>query len=147
MLRALLRPRGLLALLALSAFLLCALPPHHSQAEPPAPASESCAPASSSSSPPASSGVQQPGAVTTQEGHGHDSGDVFVCHNADALVMEQPALLSSPADLLGLPAAALVVVTAFARLRPCLPRGPSVRRPLLVLSGFPLLLSLGVSRT
>lgn len=135
-----------LVLFALSAFLMCALPPHAPHAEASPAANAAAVSASAPAAADDSGSAHSPGAA-----HGHDdhSGTGPVCHAVGGSHVAVPLApsQSSQLELLGLLALALIVVAGLlrpgsSRPMPCWSTGP--RRPL---AGFPLLISLGVSRT
>lgn len=147
MLRALTWRRGLLLPFALVAFLLCVLPPHHSQADATAPVltSESCAnhPGAPHDAPPGGANTT---ATPEQSGH-HAPDNILVCHNDDAMTRER---VSAPAPAVEMTWLAAVAVLTLPRLAGSLPspvRDASSRRSRSRFTGFALLISIGVSRT
>ncbi|WP_338596826.1 hypothetical protein [Saccharopolyspora sp. SCSIO 74807] len=160
MLKVLKRARGsrvLLALFALSAFLLCTLPAHHAKAEMAAASGSAKSAVAATSATGTDAGSSVPGtppgadAVGAQShgGHGHDSDSAPHCHVVNSHVMDvvNRFVPSSPGDVLGLVAVLLVACLGGLRL------GTQVRaqwwatRPSRPLAGVPLLISLGISRT
>lgn len=148
---------GLLALLALAAFLMCTLLPHHSHGQDATSGSAHSASATASHA----SGVSHHGAVgepshapgadavASSPGDGHEPHQEPTCHNPADQFMDVAGrfMPATPDELLGLLGA--VLVAAGGVVRPAAwPRVPLwLTRPPRLLSGFPLLIALGVSRT
>ncbi|GAB2761963.1 hypothetical protein GCM10027174_43200 [Salinifilum aidingensis] len=156
MLRALQSSRGrtaLLVLFALSAFLMCTLPPHHSQIQT---ATQTGATATSGGHPGtaafhADEAVSTSAAADRQTGP-HPEGDEHpspVCHVTSDHVMDAIKRFapSAQGDLLALLGALVVVLAGAAHLDTRARARWRSTRPPGLLAGFPLLITLGVSRT
>ncbi|NHD16278.1 MULTISPECIES: hypothetical protein [unclassified Actinopolyspora] len=157
MLRALTRRRGrtaLVALVALAGFLMCVLPPHQSQA-PTGRISETVSASATAGHSSAASrsgrAARAPSSATGQEEiarspgvHDHHPAPVPVCQATIAHTMEAVKPLRGAALLIG----ALLVAAVGPAPRDTRVRAPGwATRPPRLLSGFPLLITLGVSRT
>ncbi len=156
MLKVLIGERGrsaFVAVLALSAFLICLLPSHHAQAytttASAATSTSTAGPysalqpgdsASAPDTPTANGGTER----QSSDDHGHYHDPAPACHATSAHLMDtaKPPIQGSVLGLLG---ALLIVPARVARNNA---RAPGwATRPSRLLAGFPLLITLGVSRT
>ncbi|WP_338600328.1 hypothetical protein [Saccharopolyspora sp. SCSIO 74807] len=151
MLRAISPQRGrtaFLAMFALSAFLLCILPLHHSHVTAAALSGpESVSAATAQPMAPGQTGDSASASSTPQDGHSehHDHHSAPVCHATSTHFVDVVKPLQGMFP--GLPAALLVAAVGATLLdRQARARWWSTRPPGR-LSGFSLLLTLGVSRT
>ncbi|MBK0868807.1 MULTISPECIES: hypothetical protein [unclassified Saccharopolyspora] len=151
MLKALARVRVTLVLLALSSFLVCALPPHHSPFQQVSSVGQGIEHSSHPSPDDHMHGSVESTAVELAGSgeHDHESYPVWVCDGESPQVMGMGhgTLTKLHADAASLFAAALVILAGFAGMLPALRFCHRPRSPVHRLSGFPLLLFLGVSRT